>query len=291
MSKEYSVFPLIFSQDNVVSGTNNSLYQFNFSRNIELPKGSKVAVGKINLYYSWFNILSSLQNNEFQITWPTGASENTYTITLPDGNYSIDDINSYIQSYCIANSLYLIDSNGDYVYYLNLAVNTTYYSVQLTTFPVPTSLPSGYTAPPSFPAYPTTTRVPQLIVPSSNNFGDVIGFNSGTYPNPTQITTYSKLSDNTPQVSSVDTVILTCNLLNNQFDISPKNLYSFSSAGNSFGQLIQTAPNFEQYVEVNSGSYNNIQLQFITPNNQPLALRDSNVVIELLIKVPNSFAY
>jgi hypothetical protein len=291
MAGDYSIFPLIFSQSNLVSGTNNSLYRFQFARGINLPKGSKVGVGRLSLYYSWFNITSSYNNNAFSIIWPVGAGTSTFNITLPNGNYSIDDLNSYLQAYCVTNNLYLIDSNGNYVYYFNLAVNTSYYSVQLTCFPVPTALPTGYTAPVGFPAYPLVATTPQLVISSSNDFGDVLGYNAGTYPSPSQATTYSKLSDTTPQVSNVDTVILTCNLLNNQFDLNPKNLYSFSSAGSSFGSLIQSSPAFEQFVNINQGVYNQIEIQFITPNNQVLPLNDSNIVVELLIQIPDEFAY
>ncbi len=288
---EYSLFPLIFTQSNLVANTNNSLYRFQFARGINLPKNSKVGVGRISLYYSWFNIKSSYNNTSFSIKWPTLATTTTYNITLPDGNYSIDDINSYLESFCVQNNLYLIDNNGDYVYYFNLSVNTSYYSVQLTSFPVPTALPSGFSAPSGFPTFPTTASTPQLVISSSNDFGNVIGFNAGTYPSAIQATTYSKLSDTTPQLSNVDTVILTCNLLNNQIDLAPKNLFSFSSAGTNFGNLIQSSPNFEQFVNINSGCYSQIEIQFVSPDNLPLALNDSNIVVELLLKLPESYVY
>jgi hypothetical protein len=40
---------------------------------------------------------------------PTGASLGTYTtfdITIPEGFYTIDDLNSYMQYYALANGLY-----------------------------------------------------------------------------------------------------------------------------------------------------------------------------------------
>ncbi len=48
---------------------------------------------------------------------------------------------------CITNGLYLKDSGGNNVCYLSVQYNTTYYANQILAYTVPTSLPSGYTAP------------------------------------------------------------------------------------------------------------------------------------------------
>jgi hypothetical protein len=63
--------------------------------------------------------VSSYYNNKtFSLIFPTGALTTTIAFTLPDGFYTINDINSYIQQQCIINGAYLIDSSGDYVYLL-----------------------------------------------------------------------------------------------------------------------------------------------------------------------------
>ena len=48
---------------------------------------------------------------------------------LPDGYYDISSINPNIQQFCIANGLYLVIAAGEYVYYLELVENSTYYAI------------------------------------------------------------------------------------------------------------------------------------------------------------------
>ena len=45
------------------------------------------------MYYTWNNIKSSYNNNKFKISTPTWNEE----LTLPDGSYSVSDIQDYFQ--------------------------------------------------------------------------------------------------------------------------------------------------------------------------------------------------
>lgn len=108
------------------------------------------------MYYSWYNITSSNGNNSFQVIWPIGAETSTFSITIPNGFYSITDLNSYLQQYYITNGLYLINSSGQYVYYAEFLTNSNYYSVQFNAYSVPTSLPAGWTQPSKFVGYPSS---------------------------------------------------------------------------------------------------------------------------------------
>jgi hypothetical protein len=281
MDKE-EVFPLIITGANAVSG-NNSRFVLNFPQSVQF-RNSKIAVGSISMYYSWFNVNSSAyNNNQFSVIIPVGASSTTLTVSLPNGYFSVADINSFIQQQLIANGIgYLVNSNGDFVYYIELVENPVFYSIQLNAYACPTTLgtfsnPGGWTL-------PTTTRTPQLVVPSNNNFNRLIGFNSGTFPTPTQTTNFSKISDFTPQISPVQSVVLTCNLLQNKYMPVQNVLYSFTSSGSTFGGLIETAPNYEQYVNVADGDYSSIEVQFLSQDYQPLPLTDTNITLLLLIK-------
>ncbi len=160
---------------------------------------------------------------------------------LPNGFYTNSDLNSYLQQYCITNGLYLINASGQYVYYCEFLTNSNYYAIQFNAYSIPTALPAGWTQPANWIGYPAVAYTPQLIVPSTN-FRNVIGFNTGTYPSVQQTTTYSKLSDFVPQVSPVQSIILSCSLLSNQYSNPRTALYSFSPAGTAFGSLIQSNP-------------------------------------------------
>ena len=50
-----------------------------------------IALSNLSIYYTWNNIKSSYNNNKFKISAPTWNEE----FTLPDGSYSISDIQDY----------------------------------------------------------------------------------------------------------------------------------------------------------------------------------------------------
>ena len=53
-----------------------------------LKRGKKsIALSNLGIYYTWKNIKSSYNNNEFKISVPTRND----TFELPDGSYSVSD--------------------------------------------------------------------------------------------------------------------------------------------------------------------------------------------------------
>eukprot|EP00952_Eustigmatos_sp_NYUAD-ZCMA_P012371 49780-Eustigmatos_ZCMA.PRE.1 len=133
---------------------------------------------------------------------------------------------------------------------MELQENQTLYAIQLNCFALPTSLPSGYTNPASM-TFPATSQTPQLVVPSTN-IRDVLGFSAGTYPSSTQTTDYSTYSSYCPQLSPVQSVIMSCSMCNNPLSIPPNVLYSFSPAGVEFGSLIESKTNAFCWIDMSS---------------------------------------
>lgn len=276
------LYPIILNSSNAVSGTNNSIYRYTFPAGSVKFNKSKVAVASISMYYSWYNILASLGNNTFTYTWYGFGTSVVKTITIPDGFYDIAALNAYLQSQMIANGHYLVNAAGDYVYYLEFATNSTYYSIQFNSYPIPTALPTGYSNPAAI-TFPAVATTPQITI-ASNAFRDIIGFNAGTYPAAVQTTTYSKLSDYTPQVSPTQSVILSCTLLNNKYSNPGTVLYSFSPAGVSFGSLIEAKPSQFSFVDIQSGNYNTFDITFLDQSFNFLKINDNNLVVQLLIE-------
>ena len=61
---------------------------------LDLRRGQKaVALSNLSLYYTWKKIKSSYNNNKFKISAPTWNEE----FELPDGSYSISDIQDYFE--------------------------------------------------------------------------------------------------------------------------------------------------------------------------------------------------
>ena len=61
---------------------------------LDLRRGQKtVALSNLSIYYTWKNIKSSYNNNKFKISAPTWREE----FELPDGSYSVSDIQDYFE--------------------------------------------------------------------------------------------------------------------------------------------------------------------------------------------------
>ena len=61
---------------------------------LNLRIGKKViALSNLSIYYTWKNITSSYNNNKFKISTPTWNGK----FELPDGSYSILDIQDYFE--------------------------------------------------------------------------------------------------------------------------------------------------------------------------------------------------
>ena len=62
---------------------------------LDLRRGQKsVALSNLSIYYTWKNVKSSYKNNKFKISAPTWSEE----FKLPDGSYSISDIQDYFEN-------------------------------------------------------------------------------------------------------------------------------------------------------------------------------------------------
>ena len=61
-------------------------------RNFKNPN-KNMTLANLSIYYTWKNIKSEYNNNKFKISAPTWND----TFDLPDGSYSIDDIQDYFE--------------------------------------------------------------------------------------------------------------------------------------------------------------------------------------------------
>ena len=66
----------------------------NLTYKLDLERGQKtVALSNLGIYYTWKTIKSSYNNNRFKISAPKWNEE----FELPDGSYSISDIQDYFE--------------------------------------------------------------------------------------------------------------------------------------------------------------------------------------------------
>ena len=72
--------------------SNKFMYQFTDKLNLKNPN-KNMALANLSIYYTWKNIKSEYNNNKFKISAPTSND----TFDLPDGPYSVSDIQDYFE--------------------------------------------------------------------------------------------------------------------------------------------------------------------------------------------------
>lgn len=296
------MFVIILNKNNLI-GTDNNTMVYNFPSSAQFTKDS-VAVQSISMYYSWFNISSALNNNKISYTWTAGTTTTIYTITIPDGLYEIDDLNAIFHFEQVKNKTYLLNTDGQYVYYFDIEVNKTRYAIQLDTRLVPTSLPTGYTQPIGFAGYPTQSFNP--IVTFNAEFNKIVGYvpsvglfssnnnvnNAYTPAAPTPNTFYesktaggtlSYLSNISPNVQPNSSLYISISGIDNKYASPSSIIYSVVPTV-ALGRQIVEKPTTLVWNRLTKGYYNNIRVQILGSNLAPIKLNDPNISIVLAIK-------
>ena len=295
------MFVIVLNQTNIVPDGQNNKLVYKFPNSVVLTN-KYIAVSSISMFYSWFNITSAYTNNTLYYTWTTGSTTTTYTIVIPDGLYEITEMNAYCQFAMIQNNTYWINSaNGDYVYPFEIILNVNRYAVQINTYLVPTSTPTGYTTPAGFPGWPTIAQNPVVTIP--NNFNIIVGYTAGfatnsnlnnAYTPPTASAssnyvtkngfgTLSYLSNVSPQVQPNNNLLLSLSNINNPYAQPSSIIYSLNPNVGVGQQIYERPPNF-MWNKMIDGTYNELRLTFLGTDLRPLTINDPNMTILLTIK-------
>ena len=304
-------YNIILNSSNVI-GNSNSQFTYKFINGCyNINDDSEICVSQIIIPYSWFNINGSYYNNAtIKYYFPNGSSNNLYTVIFPNGFYSVNDLNNYLQLYMVSQNQYFYNSTTTQnLYYIQITTNTTYYSNQIIVNPVPTSLPTNYSLPTmtyngytytgfncnpttagstssSTSYYPNSIITPQLVIPSYTGIygiGSILGFTSGNYPSSTSSSSQNVLSNITPNATNVNSIIVRCNIVNNEC-ASPTDVLDVFNINTSFGSNIIYEPSYEKWISVKGGVYNSLNVYLQDQNFNTLQANDSNVLICLLLK-------
>ena len=282
-------FTLVLNSSNVANTSTNTTFKYDFVQGGFTADNCEMCVSSISIPYSWNNVSTYYNNKTFSLIFPTAATTVTYSFVLPDGFYTVNDINYFIQQTCISNGAYLIDSSANNVYFTNMAYNATYYSIQVLLFSVPTTI-GTYTRPATGlysttgTGLPTTAYTPQLVIPTSGSIGTIIGFASGTFPAAQTVTSQSLLSTLTPIGTTVNSLIMQCSLVSNRVTVPSDILDSMPITNTSFGSNIVYDPTFEKFVHIANGTYNGFTITFRDQNLNDIYAKDPNASITLMIR-------
>ncbi len=314
---------------NVGQGNNRLVYNLPGTKNLE---GAEIALASAYLYYSWQNINQvPLNNNQFQIFIPDLQVDGTgggigpfgnqyYTITIPDGIYTIADLDNYFQQWSIDNDFYLVDSAGNNVYFFQLSANITQYNLQFNTFVFPSLIIGADTF---ASKYPTYTQPPngflntltgcgtnggfvlanQAFAPGFKfppNFSGFAGFpdnyvasslnvNYFTYGATTDADkifpsgVFSVTSTVTPQVQPNPVIFLNCSIVRNDYS-TPSTFLAPIPGKTSAGGLLTIEPPEYAWNKVIPGQTSQIILTFTQTDGQQVIIADPDIVVTLIIR-------
>lgn len=279
---------IVLTTANITDTTKNSTFEYEFPNSVNF-KDMEIALINASLYYSWFNISDELSNRTFSYQYVVGGTTTTRTVTLDEGLYEISDINKALQFDFIAAGLYLIDSNGDNVYYAEFLVNSVKNSIDINTYAVPTSLPSGFTEPSNWVGYPTATY--NVNIQMAANFNNIVGYASDfeTELSSGVGTTLSFNSTTSPNVNPNSSVLVEIDIIDNPFGV-PSNIIYAIVPNVGVGSLIYVSPSEYSYNSIKNGIYNKLRLRLLNKDTLlPLKINDGEITIILGIREKYSY--
>jgi len=189
----------------------------------------EMALISADLSYSFSNISSELGNNIFK--YYNGAVWRT--ITLPNGNYQVSDINDFLEVTMDENDDFTTDGDGNVTYNIVLAPN-------IVTLKVEMAIKNGY-----------------KLDLTTSKLNELLGYNKAIY----DATTSS--SNRVDITRGVNSLIIHCSIAGGSYDnnLGSDILYSFVPQ-TSRGAPIHIEPNYPIYVPVSEVMYiNRIQMR------------------------------
>ena len=172
-------------------------FRLSLADKLNLKDPSKnMALANLSIYYTWKNIKSAYNNNKFKISAPTWNDE----FDLPDGSYSIADIQDYFE--------FIIKKHK------TLAENPT---VQI--FPNKIKSRSVFQVKTGYKLELLSPETMKLLGSTKKDVDQ------------------DKDGEDIPKLESVEAFLVRCNLVNNNYQQSSKVLFTFV-LNKKFGQLI-----------------------------------------------------
>ncbi len=277
-------FTLSATRSHIIDTVNNNKLQYEFRSPVKLDN-HEIKINSIVMYNSVFNIKKGV-NDSFSFFW---VDNTEYTVEIPEGHYTIEDLNSFLYQFQYNNNLYLTTSDQKVLIYLELVVNPTFYACQVNAYPYPTleeitnnehTIPSGGFTPNA----DYVSRTPQLVIPSDNEFGLLLGFSAGVYPPQIEYSTYSINSNNgAPQISPVSAYHISCSLVNNLYTQRSDLIGTFSPQAAYGSQFFLQFQNSE-YMPIPSGTFSNFMIQILDQNYLAVKINDPELIITFVIR-------
>ena len=236
------------------------------------------------MYNSFYNISASQYGNT-QITfqWFDGT---IYNWTIPDGYYSLSDLNLWLQQQFIINKLYCVNSNNSQnIYFVQFQTNSVLYKAQIDVYFMPSSATAtlyGYQKPSGATwNFPSTNTMVQLTI--NQNLRSYFGTTQTTFGSITPAQNMNYLSDICPTVSPVFSIFLGCNLIVSDYN-QIGNLFSQFPISASYGNLIKIESSIDALISIKEGIYSDIVVTLWDQENRPLIFIDNELTLFLIVE-------
>ena len=168
---------------------------------LDLRRGQKpVALSNLSIYYTWKNVKNSYNNNKFKISAPTWREE----FELPDGSYSVSDIQDYFE-YILQKHSESVDNPSIRIYANKIENRITF------------KIKKEYYL--------------ELLTPETMK---LLGSTQSKI-------TKDKNGENVLHLEITEVVLVYCNLFNNDYQQDSRMLYTFVP-NKPFGSLLEISP-------------------------------------------------
>ena len=207
--------------------------------NLKLPQ-KHIALSNLSIYYTWKNVKKAYNNNKFKIIAPSWSEE----FELPDGSYTVADINNYFQYIVTKN---VKDHEKEIEIYVNKITNRITFKIK-----------SGWSL--------------ELMTPETQA---LLGSTEA------QITK-TKNGELVPEMEITEVVLVHCNLVNNDYQHDSRVLYTFVP-DKGFGQLLSVSPSEFIWLKTFQSEFSTIEVWFTDQESRPLEI-EGRVNLTMVIR-------
>ena len=199
-----------------------------------------MALANLSIYYTWKNIKSEYNNNKFKISAPTWND----TFDLPDGSYSIADIQDYFEF--IIKKHETFTENPPVQIYLNKIKNRIVFKIK-----------TGY-------------KLELLTLGTMKLLGST-----------KKDVDKDKNGETVPKLETTKVVLVHCNLVKSDYQHTSRVLFSFVPS-KQFGQLINVSPHSSTMMNTVNTEFSFLEVWFTDQARRALEIED-NVNLTLTI--------
>ena len=198
-----------------------------------------MTLANLSIYYTWKNIKTECNNNKLKVS----ARIWKETFNLPDGSYSVDDIQDYFD---FIMKKRILNENPSIKTYSNKIKNRIVFKIK-----------NGYKL--------------ELLTPETMK---LLGSTK-------KVVDKDKNGESVPKLESVEVALVHCSLVKNHYQHASKVLFSFVP-NKKFGQLLNISAHVFTMMNTVNTEFSSVELWFKDQSSKSLKIED-NINLTLII--------